>query len=471
MVANLGAAESFAPAHMPLLVVKVGSALLVEPTGDVRREWLAALVDELAARVAAGQRIVIVSSGAIALGARRLGLEKGGRANLADAQAAASVGQIALAGIWSDLLAARGLTAAQMLLTLDDFEDRRRYLNAAATLSRLLEAGAVPVINENDSVATSEIRFGDNDRLAARVAQAAGAQGVVLLSDIDGLYDRNPAEEGAVHLPEIRELTDDVRAMADGSSASGMGSGGMAVKLEAGAVPVINENDSVATSEIRFGDNDRLAARVAQAAGAQGVVLLSDIDGLYDRNPAEEGAVHLPEIRELTDDVRAMADGSSASGMGTGGMAVKLEAARIACLAGIPLAIISGKVTAPLTAWEDGARGTLFHPQRQENARKSWLGARQSAAGSVTVDAGAVGALGRGSSLLPAGVTAVEGQFARGDAVDVLDPDGVAIARGLAEYDAAEARAIMGRRKDEVAAILGYAPRRALIHRDQLVLL
>ena len=376
MVANLAA--GFAPKHMPLLVVKVGSALLVEPTGDVRREWLAALVDELAARVAAGQRIVIVSSGAIALGARRLGLEKGGRANLADAQAAASVGQIALAGIWSDLLAAKGLTAAQMLLTLDDFEDRRRYLNAAATLSRLLEAGAVPVINENDSVATSEIRFGDNDRLAARVAQAAGAQGVVLLSDIDGLYDRNPAEEGAVHLPEIRELTDEVRAMADGSSASGMGSGGMAVKL---------------------------------------------------------------------------------------------EAARIACLAGIPLAIISGKVTAPLTAWEGGARGTLFHPQRQENARKSWLGARQSAAGSVTVDAGAVGALGRGSSLLPAGVTAVEGNFARGDAVDVLDPDGVAIARGLAEYDAAEARAIMGRRKDEVAAILGYAPRRALIHRDQLVLL
>jgi glutamate 5-kinase len=322
--------------------------------------------------------LVIVSSGAIALGARRLGLEKGGRANLADAQAAASVGQIALAGIWSDLLAAKGLTAAQMLLTLDDFEDRRRYLNAAATLSRLLEAGAVPVINENDSVATSEIRFGDNDRLAARVAQAAGAQGVVLLSDIDGLYDRNPADEGAVHLPEIRELTDDVRAMADGSSASGMGSGGMAVKL---------------------------------------------------------------------------------------------EAARIACLAGIPLAIISGKVAAPLTAWEHGARGTLFHPQRSENARKSWLGARQSAAGSVSVDVGAVGALGRGSSLLPAGVTAVDGVFARGDVVDILDPDGVAIARGLAEYDAAEARAIMGLRKEDIAEILGYAPRSALIHRDQLVLL
>ena len=376
MVADL--AERFSPAAMPLLVVKVGSALLVEPTGDVRREWLAALVDELAARVAEGQRIVIVSSGAIALGARRLGLEKGGRANLADAQAAASVGQIALAGLWSDLLAAKGLTAAQMLLTLDDFEDRRRYLNAAATLSRLLEAGAVPVINENDSVATSEIRFGDNDRLAARVAQAAGASGVVLLSDIDGLYDRNPAEAGAVHLPEIRELTDAVRAMADGSSASGMGSGGMAVKL---------------------------------------------------------------------------------------------EAARIASLAGIPLAIISGKVTAPLTAWADGARGTLFHPQRQENARKSWLGARQSSSGSITVDAGAVGALGRGSSLLPAGVTAVDGSFARGDLVDILDPDGLAIARGLAEYDADEAREIMGRRKDDIAAILGHAPRSALIHRDQMVLL
>ena len=173
------------------LIVKVGSSLLVDPDGNVRRAWLAELVADIAARAAGGQQIAIVSSGAIALGARRLGLAKGGRASLEDAQAAAAVGQIALSGVWADLLGAHALTAAQMLVTLDDLEDRRRYLNASATLDRLLSLGVVPVINENDSVATEEIRFGDNDRLAARVAQAAGAGGVILLSDIDGLYDRD----------------------------------------------------------------------------------------------------------------------------------------------------------------------------------------------------------------------------------------------------------------------------------------
>ncbi|MFN5822769.1 MAG: glutamate 5-kinase, partial [Sphingomonadales bacterium] len=174
------------PTLCPLLIVKVGSSLLVEGDGTVRREWLQTLVADIAARHRAGQKIAIVSSGAIALGARRLGFEKGGRASLADAQASASVGQILLSGLWAELLAAEGMTAAQILVTLDDLEDRRRYLNITATLDRLLGAGAIPVINENDSVATAEIRFGDNDRLAARVAQAAGAQGVVLLSDVDG---------------------------------------------------------------------------------------------------------------------------------------------------------------------------------------------------------------------------------------------------------------------------------------------
>ncbi|MEJ8631640.1 glutamate 5-kinase [Sphingomonas sp. I4] len=176
-------------------MVKVGSALLVTPEGDVRRDWLTSLVADIAARVRQGQQIAIVSSGAIALGARRLGLPKGGRASLEDAQAAAATGQIALSQTWAELLHAENLTAAQMLVTLDDLEDRRRYLNAAATLGRLLGLGVVPVINENDSVATEEIRFGDNDRLAARVGQAAGANGVLLLSDVDGLYDLESAHE------------------------------------------------------------------------------------------------------------------------------------------------------------------------------------------------------------------------------------------------------------------------------------
>jgi glutamate 5-kinase len=180
-------------AACPRLVVKIGSSLLVG-AGGVRRAWLEGLVAEIAAAKARGQEVIVVSSGAIALGAATLGLDKGGRGSLADAQAAAAVGQIALSGLWAELLGAHGMTAAQLLLTLEDLEDRRRYLNATATLTRLLDMGAVPVINENDSVATQEIRFGDNDRLAARVAQAAQANAVMLLSDVDGLFDRNPAD-------------------------------------------------------------------------------------------------------------------------------------------------------------------------------------------------------------------------------------------------------------------------------------
>ncbi|MEY4269109.1 MAG: hypothetical protein RLZZ58_325 [Pseudomonadota bacterium] len=226
----------FPPASCPRLIVKIGSALLVDGAGAVRRGWLAGVAADIATRVAAGQQVAVVSSGAIALGAQRLGLGKGGRASLEDAQAAAAVGQIALAGIWAELLAGHGLTAAQMLLTLDDLEDRRRYLNASATLDRLMTLGAVPVINENDSVATEEIRFGDNDRLAARVAQAAGARGVILLSDIDGLYDRNPADARAVHIARIERIDAGIEAMADTGSASGMGSGGMVSKIAAARI-------------------------------------------------------------------------------------------------------------------------------------------------------------------------------------------------------------------------------------------
>jgi glutamate 5-kinase len=226
----------FPPASCRRLIVKIGSALLVDPDGAVRGAWLAGLAADIAERARAGQQIAVVSSGAIALGARRLGLPRGGRASLEDAQAAAATGQIALSRTWAEVLGAEGLTAAQMLVTLDDLEHRCRYLNAAATLGRLLGLGVVPVINENDSVATEEIRFGDNDRLAARVAQAAGANGVVLLSDVDGLYDRNPADPAAVHVPHVARIDAGIEDMADTRSASGMGSGGMASKIAAARI-------------------------------------------------------------------------------------------------------------------------------------------------------------------------------------------------------------------------------------------
>ncbi len=366
----------------PRLVVKVGSSLLVGP-GGVRRSWLEGLVAEIAAARTRGQDIIIVSSGAIALGAARLGLDKGGRGSLADAQAAAAVGQIALSGLWAELLSQHGLTAAQLLLTLDDLEDRRRYLNATATLTRLLDAGAVPVINENDSVATQEIRFGDNDRLAARVAQAARASAVLLLSDVDGLYDRNPADPAAQLIPEVHGVTAEIHAMASGGSSSGMGSGGMTSKL---------------------------------------------------------------------------------------------QAAEIAELAGIALVIANGTHDAPIArafGSEAGEQsiGTLFLPRRKAAARKAWLGGRLRLKGAVTIDAGAARALGKGSSLLAAGIVGVEGEFQRGDAIAIRNDAGTTLAHGLSEYDAVECARLMGRQSSEQAEILGYAPRSAVIHRDQLALL
>jgi glutamate 5-kinase len=369
----------------PRLVVKVGSSLLVTRDGP-RRAWLEGLVAEIAQAKARGQDVIVVSSGAIALGATTLGLDKGGRGSLADAQAAAAVGQIALSGLWAELLGRHGLTAAQLLLTLDDLEDRRRYLNATATLTRLLDAGAVPVINENDSVATQEIRFGDNDRLAARVAQAAGANAVLLLSDVDGLYDRNPREAGAQLLPEVHGVTAEIHAMASGHSASGLGSGGMTSKL---------------------------------------------------------------------------------------------QAAEIAGLAGIALAIANGTYDAPIarTIGQGGAQGvgTLFLPRdvkgRKSGARKAWLGGRLRLRGALTVDAGAAGALAKGSSLLAKGVTEVEGLFQRGDAIAIRDAEGRTLAHGLSEYDAVECARLIGTHSNEQADILGYAPRSAVVHRDQLILL
>lgn len=365
----------FPPNRCPRLIVKIGSALLVDPDGTVRRDWVAGMAQDIAARAAAGQQVALVSSGAIALGARRLGLPKGGRASLEDAQAAAATGQILLSQMWAEELGTVGLPAAQMLVTLGDLEDRRRYLNAAATLDRLLGLGVVPVINENDSVATEEIRFGDNDRLAARVAQAAGARGVVLLSDIDGLYDRNPAD------PEAR---------------------------------------------------------------------------------------HIAHIAAIDARIEAMADTRSASGMGSGGMVSKIAAARIAGSAGADLAIVSGRIERPLST---PARHSLFTAERGASARKAWLAGGLTAGGRLTIDAGAARALAGGASLLAAGVTAVSGDFARGDVLDIAGPDGRTIARGLSEYAATDAVRLIGLGRADQEAALGYAPRSAMVHRDHLVLL
>lgn len=362
-------------ARLPRLVVKVGSSLLVE-AGTARAAWLHSLAADLAMLRRQGTQIVVVSSGAIALGAARLSLARGGRGSLADAQAAASVGQIALAGLWSQALEEHGLIAAQMLLTLEDLEDRRRYLNAAATFERLLEAGAVPVVNENDSVATAEIRFGDNDRLAARVAQAAGAQGVLLLSDVDGLYDRDPRAPGATLIPCV--------------------------------------------------------------AGVDQTIM-------------------------------AMASGTSSSGLGSGGMTSKLQAAQIAERAGIALGIVNGTRCNPVAAALQSGCGTLFVPQRDASARQAWLGGRLAPSGVLTVDQGAAAALEGGASLLAAGVIEVAGAFRRGDLVTIVGSKGDRLAQGLVEYSAEECRAIMGLKQDAQAERLGFAPRAAVIHRDHMV--
>ena len=373
-----GRVALFAPANCARLIVKIGSSLLVGDDGRLRRDWLAGVLADVAAARAAGQQIAIVTSGAIALGAKRLSLPKRGRASLEDAQAAAATGQIMLASCYAELLAAHDVQAAQILLTLGDLEDRRRYLNVAATLDRLLALGVVPVLNENDSVATQEIRFGDNDRLAARAAQAAGASGVILLSDIDGLYSGDPRRDAT--------------------------------------------------------------------------------------------ALLIPTIETIAPEIEAMASAAPGSGVGTGGMAAKLAAAKIALAAGIHLAIVDGRVDNPLRRFAETGHGTVFVAGSGAGARKAWLAGRLTVAGCVFVDAGAVAALAGGRSLLAAGATRVEGRFERGDVVEVVGPDGP-VARGLVAYDAADAALILGQRNEAQAALLGYAPRAALIHRDHLVML
>ncbi|HUG72459.1 MAG TPA: glutamate 5-kinase [Steroidobacteraceae bacterium] len=360
------------------VVVKVGSALLVDQdSGRLNRSWLEALVEDLRRMRRRGQQVIVVSSGAVALGRRQLGLGKGALP-LEQKQAAAAVGQIRLAHAYKELLEEDGAAVAQLLLTLEDSEQRRRYLNARATLSTLLELGAIPVINENDTVATAELRYGDNDRLAARVAQMASADCLVLLSDVDGLYAADPNLQ-----PE---------------------------------------------------------------------------------------AEFVPEVRGITPRIEAMA-GGSASEVGSGGMATKIVAARIALDAGCHMCIASGHPLNPLQRIEAGARCTWFIPSATPaTARKQWIAGGLKPAGVLTIDAGAAGALRRGRSLLPAGVTAVVGQFERGDAVDVAAADGRVLARGLTAYSSADVQRIMGRQSREIEQLVGYRGRDEVVHRDDLVL-
>ncbi len=359
-------------------VLKIGSTLFVDgSTGNLQRSWLEAICADIAAMRARGQEVVIVSSGAIALGAGPLGINPLTH-RLQESQAAAAAGQIKLAHAYQEILAAHGIAAAQVLLTLDDSENRRRYLNAANTLFTLLKRGAVPVVNENDTVATEEIRYGDNDRLAARVAQMVSADCLILLSDVDGFYTSDP--------------------------------------------------------------ND------------------------------DPDAEHIDEISALTDEHLKMAGGAG-SAYGSGGMRTKLDAARIAMGAGCRMVIASGRVTHPLRALREGARATWFLPGSTPRAsRKQWIAGTLKPRGTVTVDDGARRALESGRSLLPAGVTDVSGHFQRGDAVRVLDRTGLELGRGLIAYPADEARAIAGRRSDAIEGILGYRGRDEMIHRDDLAL-
>ena len=361
------------------VVVKIGSALLVEAaSGRLKQGWLRSLTDDLAALHANGADVLVVSSGAVALGARLLGVPlQREKRRLEESQAAAAVGQIALARAWADALLRHGIVAAQVLLTLTDTEERRRYLNARATLCTLLKRRAVPVINENDTVATDEIRYGDNDRLAARVASMMQADCLVLLSDVDGLYTAPPGQPGAKHIPVVNAITGDILAMA-GEAKTPVGSGGMKTKLE--------------------------AARIATAAGAHMII-------------ADGHAEH--PLRRVLDGTRH--------------------------------------------TWFKAASGSLA-------ARKRWIAGVLAPAGAVVVDEGAARALKQNRSLLPVGVLRAEGDFSRGDAVRVLDEQGRELARGIVLYDRADVDRIRRRRTEEIEAILGYPPRAALIHKDDLVL-
>ncbi len=359
------------------VVIKIGSSLLIGEDGGVDNEWLASLSDDVAELRKNGTQTMVVSSGAVAIGSRVLGIDRR-TARLEKLQAAAAAGQARLAHAYQEMLAARGIDAAQVLLTPDDTEVRRRFLNIRGTLEQLLHHGVVPVINENDTVSTDELRYGDNDRLAARVAQTVLSDGLILLSDVDGLYSANP------------EQTPD--------------------------------------------------------------------------------ATHIPVVDEFTDGIFAMAS-DTVSDIGRGGMTTKLLAAQIAARAGCTTYIAAGTVKRPIKSLADGGRHTVFPAHTSPAvARKQWLAGVLDVRGQLRIDGGAARALRDGGSLLPVGITAVEGDFGRGDAVALVDNNGHELGRGLAAYASDEAQAIKGCRSAAIESRLGYRSRDVMVHRDDMVL-
>lgn len=361
------------------VVVKIGSSLLIDKqSGSLNKAWLESLAGELAAMLNAGQQTVLVSSGAIALGRSYLELRPG-KLRLDELQAAAAAGQIVLAHAYQELMSRHGIKVAQVLLTPDDTEDRRRYLNAQSTMETLMGQRVLPVVNENDTVATQEIRYGDNDRLAARVAEMIGADCLILLSDVDGLYDADPT------------LVADARL--------------------------------------------------------------------------------IPEVREISPAIEGLA-GAARTAYGSGGMATKVAAARICMSAGCATLIANGHKHAPLTAVLDGGPHTWFLPSSTPlAARKQWIAGTLTPRGRLHIDAGAESALRAGRSLLPVGVVGVDGEFRRGDAVTIVSPAGRDIGRGLATYSAKEARLLAGRNSNEFESLLGYQGQNEIIHRDNLVII
>ncbi|GJL93034.1 glutamate 5-kinase [Hyphococcus sp.] len=373
----LGAAALAARAAKRL-VVKAGSAILCGADGAVRGAWLSSLAGDIAYMRKQGCHVVVVTSGAIAIGRKRLGLA--GPLRLDEKQAASAAGQAALAQAWQVALEPHDITIAQILLTLDDTENRRRYLNARATFRTLLDLGALPLVNENDTIATSEIRYGDNDRLAAHAAQLVESDLLIMLSDIDGLYTADPrTEANAAHIPYVSSITLEI---------------------------------------------ERAAGGVNRQAG-----------------------------------------------VGSGGMASKIAAAKIAGNSGCAAIIAPGMGDHPLRAVLEGGRATLFKPSAtRDSARRQWIAGRLKPLGQITIDEGAVKALFNGASLLPAGVKAVAGEFARGDAVEIVSVSGKLIGQGLSAYDAVEAVKVAGAKSEQIEALLGYRRRPALVEKDDLIL-
>jgi glutamate 5-kinase len=359
------------------LVVKVGSSLLIGDDDKVHRGWLEGLAENIATLQGSGHEVLIVSSGAIAIGSRVLDINKR-RARLEDLQAAAAAGQVQLVHAWQEALAQHDIAAAQVLLTPEDTENRRRFLNARGTLEKLLDRSVVPIINENDTVATEEIRYGDNDRLAARVAQLVMADALVLLSDVDGLYTSDPSDDGH--------------------------------------------------------------------------------------------AEHIPEVGKITGDIQRMA-GETRSDVGSGGMATKVQAARIATHAGCSTVIASGAIERPLESLASGGTCTVFRAEgTPASARKQWLAGVLEVRGELRLDDGAAVALNDGKSLLPVGVVEVIGNFRRGDVVTLVDSGGNELGRGLAEYSYEEAARLAGCQSEQIEERLGYRGRSVMVHRDELVL-